>query len=357
MKNLHAETSQDTGKPALRCPAGCGVHEWLTIDSVLEVQRLLQRLNCLPPDGAVEEMCIAGEGNMNLTLRVQTSSGSFIVKQARPWVEKYPQIAAPVDRVLHEIRFYVAVTDYPEVRHCLPALVGAAPEQYVLVLQDLGPANDCTRMYNQQSESRLTEAQLLELVDWLVALHGICGIETKAAEFANRELRELNFQHMFILPFQTPAVVDLDQITPGLASLANEVRSDDAVVDRCRWLGQQYLSDCQTLLHGDFFPGSWLLTGTGVRIIDPEFCFLGRREFDIAVMIAHCRLMGVPDAVIARLLQQYQAAASSIDVGLANQWAAVEILRRLLGVAQLPFPASLSLKTQHVEWALHQLQN
>jgi len=35
-----------------------------------------------------------GEGNMNFVLRVKTDQGSFIIKQARPWVEKFPQIPA-----------------------------------------------------------------------------------------------------------------------------------------------------------------------------------------------------------------------------------------------------------------------
>src|SRR2546421_5684303 len=42
----------------------------------------------------------AGEGNMNYTLRIGTSERSFVMKQARPWVEKYPHIAAPWDRAL-----------------------------------------------------------------------------------------------------------------------------------------------------------------------------------------------------------------------------------------------------------------
>ena len=47
----------------------------------------------------------AGEGNMNCTVRVLTSAGSFILKQSRPWLEKYPHIAAPFDRTLVEARF------------------------------------------------------------------------------------------------------------------------------------------------------------------------------------------------------------------------------------------------------------
>ena len=42
----------------------------------------------------------AGDGNMNLTLRLTTDARSLILKQARPWVEKYPHIPAPDSRAL-----------------------------------------------------------------------------------------------------------------------------------------------------------------------------------------------------------------------------------------------------------------
>jgi 5-methylthioribose kinase len=38
---------------------------------------------------------------MNCVLRIETAR-SFIIKQSRGYVEKYPQIAAPAERVLTE---------------------------------------------------------------------------------------------------------------------------------------------------------------------------------------------------------------------------------------------------------------
>lgn len=42
----------------------------------------------------VRALASAGEGNMNCTLRVTTRERTFILKQSRPWVEKYPEIPA-----------------------------------------------------------------------------------------------------------------------------------------------------------------------------------------------------------------------------------------------------------------------
>ena len=60
----------------------------------------------LVPGERVETLDRAGEGNMNCVMRVRTSERTFILKQSRPWVEKYPGIAAPWDRTLVEAAFY-----------------------------------------------------------------------------------------------------------------------------------------------------------------------------------------------------------------------------------------------------------
>jgi 5-methylthioribose kinase len=329
---------------------------WLTRDSLPEVDRLLRRLSDLAPEERIVDMQPAGEGNMNLTLRVRTTSGSCIVKQARPWVQKYPQIAAPVDRIHHEIRFYEVAARMPAVAGGLPKLIGALPEDYVMVLEDLGPARDCAHWYNDPPDQAAIAEQLCPLVDWLTELHRTPVSALSPGDFANRNLRRLNHEHMFVIPFRLPTAIDLDHITPGLGQIAAEVCAEIAVVNRCQELGQLYLAEGQTLLHGDFFPGSWLITPAGVKTIDPEFCYLGRPEFDLAVFTAHVRLLGVSEATMHRLLARYRSAGTTIDRQLVNQWAAVEILRRLLGVAQLPDNATLDVKRQHIAWSLQQLR-
>ncbi|MEM7312498.1 MAG: aminoglycoside phosphotransferase, partial [Planctomycetota bacterium] len=76
-------------------------------DSVCEVLRQAGLLNT---DESITRLSIPGDGNMNFTVRAETSlAKSFIVKQAREYVEKYPSIPAPVERSTVEARFYEAV--------------------------------------------------------------------------------------------------------------------------------------------------------------------------------------------------------------------------------------------------------
>ena len=97
-------------------------------------------------DGPVQ-VAAAGDGNMNCTLRVITPRRRLIVKQARPWVEKYDHIPAPWNRSHVEAAFYESVAAVPGVGDRMPGLIHVDRDARVLVLEDLGDGGDFTSMY------------------------------------------------------------------------------------------------------------------------------------------------------------------------------------------------------------------
>ena len=316
---------------------------FLTADDLPELTGYLQTQGWVTPTEQIRSAAKAGEGNMNFTLRVKTNERSFILKQARPWVEKYPQIAAPWDRALIEGRFYEVIAAAPAVATGMPKLIGLDKISRIIALEDLGEALDFTHLYCGDD---LSQSELEALMKWLSHLHRLFTASEFMEEFANREMRELNHQHIFHLPLQQENGLDLDAITPGLGAVASFLKSDTEYVEAVRELGAQYLTDGETLLHGDFFPGSWLKTAAGVRVIDPEFCFFGSREFDLGVMMAHLHLANQNEKLIKFALQCY---TQSFDEKLMWKFAGVEIMRRLIGVAQLPLQYGLLEKTRLLE--------
>ena len=110
--------------------------------------------------------------------------------------------------------------------------------------------------------------------------------------------------------------------------------------------GEHYLTDGPLLLHGDFFPGSWLQTIRGPMVIDPEFCFDGPAEFDLRCASAHFTFAQQPPGTSLTFLNGYRRTftASPIDDADVARFAAAEIMRRLIGVAQLPIPPSRGLR-------------
>jgi 5-methylthioribose kinase len=282
----------------------------------------------LKADEVLLSVSKAGEGNMNLTLRLSTEGRSIILKQARPWVEKYPSIPAPPGRALVEAAFYRAIAKRPELRAAMPSLLGEDPDSGVIVLQDLGEAQDFTGLYRGD---RLSEREMKVLSSYLSALHRPTG--DREPLFENRAMRALNHEHIFRLPLAPDNGLDLDRITPGLEAAARTLRQDRGYVSRVRELGELYLTDGPSLVHGDYFPGSWLRTADGVRVIDPEFCFLGTAAFDRGVLLAHL------------YLARQRPELSGFD-STAKAFAGAEILRRLIGVAQLPLDARLEEKEE-----------
>ncbi len=281
----------------------------------------------------------AGDGNMNLALRVMFRSGSVILKQGRPWVEKYDHIGAPWNRTLIEGQFYVAASAAPAVSARLPRLLDLDERNHIIALEDLGRDGDLSSIYRGP---RIGAATLHELLDWLAGLAAIVVPAHARGVFANREMRALNHEHTFAFPLDEHNGLDLDGITPSLATAARELQRDRPYTSRVAEIGALYLSDGPTLVHGDFFPGSWIRAGEGVRVIDPEFCFLGSREFDYGIMLGHLALARQERELAEIVLTA--AIAERLNETLVLAFAGTEIMRRLIGVAQLPLVCGIETK-------------
>ena len=299
----------------------------------------------------------AGEGNMNCTVRVRTSVGSFILKQSRPWLEKYPHISAPFDRALAEARFYHLVSANETVASRMPRLLWADAQARTLALEDLGTASDFFPLYARQMT--LSDAVLAELVGYLAVLHRMAPERVEDRKrLTNHDMRALNHEHMFALPLRESNGLDLDAYTgtPGMAEAAVSLKADAAYEKAVAALGERYLhGEGENLLHGDFFPGSFLQTAAGVRVIDPEFCFCGDAELDLGVLAAHLLLAGEPADRAENIFSLYRSAGGPFSSALARQYAGVEIMRRLIGVAQIPtLRADLARKTALLAFS-HQL--
>ncbi len=286
---------------------------------------------------------IAGRGNMNYILRATTNIRTFILKQSRPWVEKYPEIAAPFYRALIEGEFYHFVAG-TAAEDFMPKLCWVDEESRILCLEDLGTTGDCSNLY---AGTRLSLPEEEQLYTFLSLLHGL------RRRLSNREMRKLNHFHIFVFPFEFDNDFHLDTITPGLQALAESIKRNSALRRRITELGQIYLGEGDYLLHGDFFPGSWLRVESGVKVIDPEFGFTGPREFDLGVLSAHMQVAGLGGRPPGT--GSYYSHWKELDSALVRGFAGVEMLRRILGVAQLPIRFNLHRKQSLLEEAVSQV--
>ncbi|GAB5475030.1 MAG: S-methyl-5-thioribose kinase [Maribacter sp.] len=275
-----------------------------------------------------------GEGNMNVVLRIILDERSFILKQSRPFVQKYQQIEAPVDRIAVEHQFYNVLQNEALAAH-LPKILGYDEEEHVLLLQDLGDCEDMSYLYSDRSIAPVILEQLMS------AIGHIHRTKVPKDFPQNLEMRRLNHQHIFVLPFLTDNGFQLNDIQEGLQELSMGYKQDEHLKSIIGEIGEKYLSSGDTLLHGDYYPGSWMTAEDHLYIIDPEFGFSGFAEFDLGVMTAHCIMATADERYIDLIFESYEGKAEKT---LIAKVAGIEIMRRIIGLAQLPLERTLDEK-------------
>lgn len=303
-----------------------------------QLTQYLKKQNWLAHEDTIEKVEKPGDGNMNFVMRVKTNQGSIILKQARPWVEKYPQVAAPMGRIEVEAQFYQCIQNDTLLKTYTPQLLGYDADNFIMALEDLGAGADFMALY--QKNKTLSNDDLQAIMVFISRLHQL----PKPDFSTNMPMRTLNHEHIFNYPFIENNGFDLNIIQTGLEAIAEPFKKDKALKKRIKALGKTYLDTAgKTLIHGDYYPGSWLKVATGVKIIDPEFGFVGRPEFDLGVLMAHLKMSEHSDDFISKALNQYQK-PPRFNTKMMWAFAGVEILRRIIGLAQLPLSLSLSEK-------------
>ncbi|MBK8502603.1 MAG: phosphotransferase [Saprospiraceae bacterium] len=291
----------------------------------------------LSSDEMISSVEKPGEGNMNFVLRIITNQRTFILKQARPWVEKYPQISASVERSEVEAQYLRDTQKVEELAGFSPRLLWSDTSNFLLAEEDLGLSADYTYLYRKGEQ--MNPDDLIRATYYLKTVH-----QNPLGRFPeNRAMRKLNHEHIFHFPFQKDNGLDLNSIQRGLAEVAVPFHEDDFLKKKISRLGEIYLLQGRSLIHGDFYPGSWLKTDHGIKIIDPEFAFQGPPEFDLGVMFAHMLMAQQGIDILQNIWSKYDAPAN-FDQGLLSAFAGVEIMRRIIGIAQLSLSLSIAEK-------------
>jgi 5-methylthioribose kinase len=313
-----------------------------------ELAAYLHQQRWLGSDETIVSISKPGDGNMNCVLRIETETRSFIIKQSRGYVEKYPQVLAPADRVLTEGAFYRKIAIVKGVQEIMPKLLGVDRVNNLIALEDLGKSNDYTILYDLKQ--KIQEGELQQLVNYLNGLHQSFQKTVVDDELENTEMRKLNYEHIFEYPFREENGFDLDTVQEGLQAVAMPYKKDSELKQKIERLGSLYLSKGKYLLQGDYYPGSWLKTAEGIKVIDPEFCFYGLREFDLGVFLAHMYMTQQKESTIAFIKENYYS-YEELNTTILNGFIGTEIMRRLIGLAQLPLKMELKTKAALLAFA------
>lgn len=292
-----------------------------------------QGLLAQPATARVES---AGDGNINFVRRVRAADGSsWIVKQARDALERFPEYRVTTERIVFEHRYLRhAAAAAPRHAALLPEVLRFDESERVLVLEDLGSLR-----LDQAGPDADAHAALGE---FLAAVH--TGTRASAAsleaEFSNAEMRELHGEHIYSLPYELGAF----PLSETLRKAAEDALAAPGVRDAIGTLRDHYYGDADALVHADAQPGNVMLLDGRPRLIDAEIAHVGDPAFDLGIALAHVEIPALRthdplawSRVRSRLLEGYVAGGGRAeDVERAARHAGVEVLRRTLGAARLP---------------------
>ncbi len=295
----------------------------------------------------------AGAGNINWVRRARISGRSWVIKQARPTLERFPEYEAPVERAAIEARYYATVAPFDAAAIC-PVVHQFDLENSVLVLEDLG---DAERLDDAQDRGANVVPTALALGSFLGRVHAATRESSAdlALPFRNREMQRLHGDHIFSLPYRENDF----PLSPVVAERAQEIWRDAELIRAIDAAYARYLAEDASsadtgryaLVHGDVQPGNILITQAGPKLLDAEIAHLGDPAFDLGTFVAHLALPafgGAGGSAAARVAREAVAAAwkayaevelregfSAVRFEDVARYAGIELLRRTIGAARV----------------------
>jgi len=291
------------------------------------------------PAARVRRVSPAGDGNINWVRRIQLEDGrSWIVKQARPALERFPEYEVTTERIVFEARWYQTVRAFDSGAIC-PQVLDFDEAERVLVLEDLGEVERLDAALGRDPGGGACGAVLARL---LGAVHaGSAGRPELAERFKNEDMRRLHGDHIFALPFQENGF----PLSPALRARARALQADTRIQAAAAAAHARYLAPGSVLLHADVQSGNVLLQSRGPRLLDPEIAHVGDPAFDPAILLAHLLLpalaRGRAGAARGSVTGAWEAYREARGPGVAPPfeevatYVALECLRRTLGAARV----------------------
>ncbi len=278
----------------------------------------------------------AGDGNINWVRRVRAGDGrSWIVKQARPALERFPEYRVTPDRILFEARYYETVRPWDDEK-VLPEVLHFDGDARVLVLEDLGPVTRLDHALLAGSDGR---APVRRLARFLGRVHAASAEAGLAGRFENHEMRRLHGDHIFDLPFHPNDF----PLPPQLRCRAEALWQDRELVELAAAAYQRYATGPEgVLVHADVQAGNVLLAPRA-KLLDAEIAHVGDAAFDLGTLLAHVLLpacaRGSLAAARSTAAQAWEAYREAWPAGPpfadVARYAGIEMVRRSVGAARV----------------------
>jgi 5-methylthioribose kinase len=230
-----------------------------------------------------------GDGNLNLVFRIRENGHSVILKQALPYLrvagESWP---LTLDRVRIEADAIEVQEQY--VSGLVPKILHRNNDMALMVMEDLHPLEvmrgGTIRMKTYPEFAEHISTFMANMFFYTSELY-MTSLEKKALvkKFLNPELCDITEKLIFTDPYYD---AESNIINPALKPYLEKVFwKKDALRLEASKMKYKFLTEAQSLLHGDFHTGSIFASEEKTIVFDTEFAFVGPSAFDMGLLMGN----------------------------------------------------------------------
>ena len=241
--------------------------------------------------GDTEEIEIkeVGDGNLNLVFFVESKKNSICIKQPLPYLRVLKDWPLTLKRSYYESEYMNIHSNH--VSDLMPKIYDFDPELCTITMEKLSPHIIMRHgLINAKKYEKFAEdistfmAKTLFFTSDLY-LKADQKKELNSRFIMNTELCKITEDLIFTDPYTYNK--NNRWTLPHLDRQKKEIETNDDLKIAVSRLKLKFMSESQSLLHGDLHTGSIMLTENDTKVIDPEFAFYGPMGFDIGALLAN----------------------------------------------------------------------
>ena len=230
-----------------------------------------------------------GDGNLNLVFFVESKKNSICIKQPLPYLRVLKDWPLTLKRSYYESEYMNIHSNH--VSDLMPKIYDFDPELCTITMEKLSPhiimrhgLINATKYENFAEDISTFMAKTLFFTSDLY-LKADQKKELNSRFIMNTELCKITEDLIFTDPYMYNK--NNRWTTPHLDKQKKEIENNDDLKIAVSRLKIKFMSESQSLLHGDLHTGSIMVSENDTKVIDPEFAFYGPMGFDVGALLAN----------------------------------------------------------------------
>lgn len=230
-----------------------------------------------------------GDGNLNLVFFVESKKNSICIKQPLPYLRVLKDWPLTLKRSYYEAEYMNIHSEH--VSELMPKIYDFDPELCTITMEKLSPhiimrhglINGIKYERFAEDISTFMSKTLFFTSDLYLKAHQKKELNTKF--IMNTELCKITEDLIFTDPYMYNK--NNRWSSPHLDKQKKEIENNNDLKIAVSRLKIKFMTETQSLLHGDLHTGSIMVSENDTKVIDPEFAFYGPMGFDIGALIAN----------------------------------------------------------------------